>query len=1064
MGIIENLTSNFSLSNLDQFFRNKIHSFRPDDDNYDYLFEDVESIQDFFTDIQKLGEADLPNGEDLFVFTAHTKFSLTDRSSKKQQYDIAKKLLKEEVKDAAFFIFYDKADQFRFSFIRADFKGTKRDYTTFKRFTYFVSPEQTNQTFIRQLSACNFQDLEEIQTAFSVEPLNKEFYQKIAKAFYQLIGGKVSEGSKAKEYIASLKLPSLDSKKNHRTYQEFAVRFIGRTIFIWFLKNKTSDAGLPLIPSDWLSSGKVGATKDYYHSLLEKLFFEILNTPIEDRINSLPDEHITIPFLNGGLFEPQHDDFYEAAFNGFSKHHNTLKIPDAWILELFETLEQFNFTIDENTLTDMEVSIDPEMLGTIFENLLAEIDPDTEKSARKSTGSFYTPRKIVDYMVTESFIAYLETKTSLGSEVLRSLFIDGEMDIDCGENREQLIEAFDTIKILDPACGSGAFPMGALHKINLALQKLDPDAEVWKERQLAKIENVAYRNALKDKLDKSNVDYVRKIGIIQHSIYGVDIQPIATEISKLRSFLSLVVDENIDDSAPNRGIYPLPNLEFKFITANTLVSLKGDSSQNPSLAGSGFDFSGVNKDIESLRSIRDQYLQSFGDEKVKLKSHFINIQKQIAQKEFSSGSYGGNKAAQQIVNWAPFSHAKSNWFSPHWMFGVKEFDIIIGNPPYGAKFSLEEKGYFKDNYQHQNYQPESYLFFTERSFDFLKESGVLAFIIPNTWLTNLRLVNIRKFLTGSNLILNISHYHKNVFDAVVDTEVVMFKKGYTPRNRVSVYRHLDKNKVISLRQDQDMWKEKRGDVINIFATEEIERVIAKINTDSKQLLLCADIYAGVKPYEKGKGKPAQTKKMMTDKVYHATSKINSNYRKVLRGGDISRYINNWDGRRWIKYGKNLAGPRKESIFNAPKLIVRQTGDHLVATYDDQHFITLNNTHVINQKADYDLKYILALFNSKLMTFYFRYLNPETDEVLAEVKKATVEKLRIKYTRDQKPFIDMVNLILEKKEGQKADQTEESENRLDVMVYKLYGLDYSEVKVVDPKFQLNEQDYESFRYE
>jgi adenine-specific DNA-methyltransferase len=261
MAILDQVIENFSTNTLSQFFSQAITTFKTDDWDYDFLFDDNENIQESYSNIQKLGDADLQGGDDILVISAETSMPLTDRSGKKQQYEIAKKILKEEVKDAAFFIFYDAVGQFRLSFIRADFKGTKREFTTFKRYTYFVSYKQTNQTFIRQISACSFQDLDEIQKAFSVEPLNKEFYQKIAKAFYGLIGGKVTEGSKAKEYQASLKLPNLDPVKNHRTYQEFAVRFIGRTIFIWFLKNKTSDAGLPLIPAEWLTSTKVESTK-----------------------------------------------------------------------------------------------------------------------------------------------------------------------------------------------------------------------------------------------------------------------------------------------------------------------------------------------------------------------------------------------------------------------------------------------------------------------------------------------------------------------------------------------------------------------------------------------------------------------------------------------------------------------------------------------------------------------------------------------------------------------------------------------------------------------------------
>jgi len=703
---LNNLITDFTVDKLNQFFRQKINTFKPDKEDYEYLFEDNENITNNYKEIVKIGEADLTNSDDLVIITAKTITPLTNRTGKKKQFEIAKKILKEENKDASFFIFYDENGNFRFSLIRTNIFGTKRDFTDFKRYTYFVSPTQTNNTFIGQITACDYNDLDNILEAFSVEPLNKQFYEQIADSFYNLIGGNVGIGNKSKEYKSVLKLPGYDINTNRRTYQEFAVRLIGRTIFVWFLKNKTSENNLPIIPKDWLTSQKVGETQNYYHTLLEKLFFEILNKPIYERIKDLPYGQEIIPFLNGGLFEPQQDDFYKEGFGGFSEFNNTLKIPDEWIFKFFKTLEQFNFTIDENSINDQEVSIDPEMLGTIFENLLAEIDPDTEKSARKSTGSFYTPREIVDYMVEESLVSYLKSKTKLDEEKLHNLFKENDLPEDYFENKEKLIEAFNEIKILDPACGSGAFPMGSLHKINMALQRLDPDAKIWKVKQLAKIDNIAYRKALKNKLDKSNVDYIRKLGIIQHSIYGVDIQTIATEISKLRSFLSLVVDENINDKAENRGIYPLPNLEFKFVTANSLIGLHKEKetieSDGKISSQEIMDFNETEKDIEKLQGIRDEYLQVYGEEKENLKQQFLNLQKQITEKEFASGATGLNKRAMQIIDWNPFSHEKSNWFDPKWMFGVEKFDMVIGNPPYvftrDVDFGLDFKKYVNDNY------------------------------------------------------------------------------------------------------------------------------------------------------------------------------------------------------------------------------------------------------------------------------------------------------------------------------------------------------------------------------
>ncbi len=560
--LLQNLIENFSIQNLNAFLRNKFKSYKANKDGLEYYFN--ETIFDKYENIEKQGEAKLENDNDLIIITAKTHEPLTDRTGKRNQYEIAKKIIKQEQKDGALFVFYDEQGHFRFSFVKVNYLGTKRKFTEFKRYTYFVSKEQTNNTFIQQIGDCNFNSIDEIISAFSVEPLNKQFYIAIQGIFNKLVSTN-----------AILELPSTTLKDNRKIYQEFAVRLIGRTIFCWFLKNKKSDAGVPLIPNEWLSLNVVRNTQDYYHSILEKLFFLALNTKIEDRENfDLPEGHTQIPFLNGGLFEPTCDYFDN------NKCNNALKIPNEWFEEFFEILEQYNFTIDERSMSDAEVSIDPEMLGTIFENLLAEIDPDTGKSARKSTGSFYTPREIVDYMVEQSLVQYLKTKTEVeDEEELLLLFKEGELKNEehhfDTKTTDKLLKALSEVTILDPACGSGAFPMGAVQKIVLALKNLDPTAEKWTEIQLKRFHgNSEIRKKLEHKLKTATSDYARKLGVIQNAIYGVDIQPIATDISKLRSFLSLVIDENIDDTAENRGIEPLPNLEFKICNSKYAIRCK----------------------------------------------------------------------------------------------------------------------------------------------------------------------------------------------------------------------------------------------------------------------------------------------------------------------------------------------------------------------------------------------------------------------------------------------------------------------------------------------------------
>lgn len=803
MNPLNKLINNFSETNLITFLRSAIQSFKPDDEELDHLFQ--EDIFDKYESIVKIGEATIDKDE-IIVIASKTNDPLTERTGKKKQYEIAKTILKHEVKDASLFIFYDNEGNFRFSFVKANYLGTKRDFTDFKRYTYFVTPSQTNKTFIKQVGGCNFNSLDEIIQAFSVEPLNKQFYQDIAKSFYGLIGGKVKIGSRNQEFDTSLKLPSTQVETNRKIYQEFAVRLIGRTIFCWFLKSKKSENSIPLVPESWLSSKTVvevnNEQHNYYHSVLEKLFFLVLNKKQKDRKDyELPNEHELIPFLNGGLFEAQTDDFFPTNNKGIHQIAYDLNIPNQWFIELFEVLEQYNFTIDENSIYDAEVSIDPEMLGTIFENLLAEIDPDTEKSARKATGSFYTPREIVDYMVEQSLVQYLKTKVDTeNEEQLLELFKEGgKNQLETNETKK-ILEALSDVKILDPACGSGAFPMGALHKIINALQKLDPDASWWKEKQIENVPNALAKQMLKEKLDGESADYVRKLGVIQNSIYGVDIQPIASEISKLRSFLSLVIDETIIDDADNRGIQALPNLEFKFVTANTLIGLE---EKNVSV----IDFGQTDELQDKLKTIRNQYLQAYGDTKAKLKKDFEEVQNKIFKQEIAGG--GQNKRALQLASWNPFGNESNTWFDPYWMYGVEKFDIVIGNPPYGAKITSKQKKYFKDKYYSaqtisgiRKGNTDTFVIFIESAINVLSCNGNLTFIVPLSVTSSESNTSLHNFIQDNCSISRYSNYSvrpRQIFlNAMVNTSIMhCVKNQSSPINIFSskMYRRSEENTI-----------------------------------------------------------------------------------------------------------------------------------------------------------------------------------------------------------------------------------------------------------------------------
>jgi hypothetical protein len=461
------------------------------------------------------------------------------------------------------------------------------------------------------------------QKTLDTKELNKQFYQKLFNWYlWAMLQVKFPQMRPKEEII---------DDKVHQS--ESLIRLLTRLLFVWFMKEKRL-INPDLFEQDKLKkilknfTGEDGEETIYYKAILQNLFFATLNRPIDQRkpIDKrktknpeygdplvyryeelyLKPENILkyfedIPFLNGGLFDcldqrRDADNPVEIRLDGFStKKEKQPIIPDKLffgeynnidlstdyddkkknhltVFGLIDILQQYKFTIEENTPVEEEVALDPELLGKVFENLLASYNPETQTTARKQTGSFYTPREIVNYMVDESLIAYL--KNHVDDETrLRNLFSYEGYDGDNPFNKKEtdtLLKAIDNCKILDPACGSGAFPMGVLQKMIHILHKLDPDNAKWFEMVISNFP--AYMQPeVRKKLEKENWNYVRKLGIIQQCIYGVDIQPVATQIAKLRFFISLLVDQKEKSGEDNRGYEPLPNLDFKIVTANTLI-------------------------------------------------------------------------------------------------------------------------------------------------------------------------------------------------------------------------------------------------------------------------------------------------------------------------------------------------------------------------------------------------------------------------------------------------------------------------------------------------------------
>jgi len=540
----------------------------------------------------------------------------------------------------------------------------------------------------------------------------------------------------------------------------------------------------------------------------------------------------SVPFLNGGLFDCLDDKPKNLYYDGFSERRESLEqlyLPD-WLFfgeevgkgidlsqwyddakkrnvsarGIIDILKRYNFTIEENTPLDQEVSLDPELLGKAFENLLASYNPETKTSARKQTGSFYTPREIVQYMVDESLVAHL--KRICGDELepqYRSLLSYATEETALNEEqRRSIMQAIYNCRVLDPACGSGAFPMGVLQQMVHILRQLDPTNEMWKDfmidiaiDQSRKAFNAEEEEERKARLadieeafnrDVNDPDYARKLYLIEHCIYGVDIQPIAVQISKLRFFISLVVDQNpTDDATHNFGIRPLPNLESKFVAANTLIPVEYDAS----LFESTDAILSLKEELKELNHAI--FLAKRNIDKQRIKAKIKETRKALAHAIEDTG-FVNPGAAQKLADWDMFEqNTHADFFDAEWMFGVKGgFDIIIGNPPYGASLSAAEKNYFKRIYETaktiKNVQKgslDTYTIFIDRSFHLLSKGANLSFIVPISFTSSDSLSGVHKMLMESCKEIVVSSYAvrpQPVFEnAVVNTSIFLCKRTDT---------------------------------------------------------------------------------------------------------------------------------------------------------------------------------------------------------------------------------------------------------------------------------------------
>ena len=824
-----------------------------------------------------------------------------------------------------------------------------------------------------------------------------------------------------------------------------------------------------------------------------------------------------VPFLNGGLFDCLDKKKEKLYFDGFSEYERSLKqlyLPD-WLFfgeevgkgidlsqwyddekkknvsaqGLIDILKRYSFTVEENTPLDQEVSLDPELLGKVFENLLAAYNPETQTSARKQTGSFYTPREIVQYMVNESLVAHL--KRTCGDELepeYRKLLSYSTEDTTLNEEqRKAIMHAVYNCRVLDPACGSGAFPMGILQQLVHVLRQLDPTNEMWNnlmvdiaiEETRKELEKIATNTKSDNKEERTRIeetkktrledienafnqnvndpDYARKLYLIEHCIYGVDIQPIAVQISKLRFFISLVVDQKpTNDATHNFGIRPLPNLESKFVAANTLIPVGYDASL----------FESTEEIISKKAKLKELNHQIFlakrNIDKLRLKKE-IKETRQALAKAIENTGFVSQGAAQLLANWDMFDqNASSPFFDVEWMFGVKGgFNVVIGNPPYVLISKKLFKSLYERFYKYQEGKIDLYRLFLEKAISLCNSQGTVSFITPNTFLSIKNGAKLRRALMEGNSFVFIDNFDESVFEASVNSVVFLLLKGAL-KDKIDIYLH-SAHKVEHLCAQVDKIKESPYCEISINADDEAYKIKGKMLSVSKLLkdIPSIEMCLGVQPYHN----TLHTKEQMKNKFLHSNYQVNEKYVRDNGGKHFTKYVVDKMSDKWVDYSAEFYTKPDRRFFEGPRIVVREIpANTLICAYIEE--FALFNKSVFNIRcasSNVSLKYILSILNSKAVGYYIASFGDKSKQTLfPRVSMKMLKQIPIPSAtyEQQQPIIDIVNSILQTKGANQSVDTKDLEDKIDFLVYHLYGLTYNEVLIVDPETPITREEYES----
>jgi len=1083
---------------------------------------------EYINSFEKIGDYKDNSGKEIEVLIVKlNKTSSRDRARTMQRNFISNWLGKTE-KDAALVAFYgDDPQDWRFSFVKMEYNLVKdekgktkisKELTPAKRYSFLVGKNEPNHTCASQFIDLIVQEekdpsIEEIEFAFGIEKVTKEFFDKYKRLFLDLkesLDKIIKRDKTVKEEFEKKGIDPID----------FTKKLLGQIVFLYFLQKKGwlgVEKGEDGRFKAWgtgpknfmkkLFEGEIRPYKNFYNDILEPLFYEALATERYD--DYYTHFKCKIPFLNGGLFEPIKD---------YNWRETDILLDNKIFEDIFKTFDEFNFTVKEDEPLEKEVAVDPEMLGKVFENLL-------EVKDRKSKGAFYTPREIVHYMCQQSLINYLETNTSISREDLEKFIQLGDFALDViikeqeqikkygrsyiedkftipksvRENHKEIDSLLKEIKVVDPAVGSGAFPVGMMNEI------------------------VKARSILSIYFKENRKDYDLKREIIENCLYGVDIESSAVEITKLRFWLSLIVDE-----LDMKNIKPLPNLDHKIMCGNSLLEeFEGIKLFNEKLLGgvkrdNSFEIKRIEEDInrlyqelgkihtgkqkdqngrskevnreikklqrqrneiahgQKIKEDRNQTLDEATENRIKesqkklaehkrLQNEFFNEQNKKKKKELKEDidriewelieetlKEQGNESAIQKLEQYKKNKAKpfflwKLYFSDVFQRDNPGFDVVIGNPPYVDYREIDTETRngtkeFKLNFKSQ--RPNLYYFFIEKGHNILKEGGCLSFINPNQFLSIDAGFGLRNFLLNNGIIqfiVDVS-YVKVFAEAATYTCVWSFVKKVAEDYSVDIGRckKLDEldARIFSISKKEICSEKDLRITINPNY-----KLITKIQEDATPLSKFGDLKWGTSASGYGK------KKILVKDYLELNDAQKNKYTPLIQTRDIKKFYIDWQG-EYIP--TNIYSQKIKNDFIKEKIVIARVTKKIQATLDIKKFYVGKSTLIVDLKETPN--YLLGIINSKLILYWY-YSKFETTHMAGGYLRFDIPYLSQipiknngKLSEKIKQLVDQI-LSLTKNDDYLNNPDKQSkvkilEKEIDQLVYKLYELTPEEIKIVE----------------